>query len=146
MRTLRKLTKGQSMAELAFALPALVLLFAVVTDFARVFYTSIAVANAARAGVQYGAQCYNTAIETSNVEQAALNDGQNVSGLSATSSVFCECSGSVVACSPAQCASPQAFVKVTTSATFSPLFKYPGIPSSVPLSSTAVMEVMPCTS
>jgi Flp pilus assembly protein TadG len=133
------------MAELAFAIPALALLLLVVTDFARVFYTSIAVTNAARAGVQYGAQCYNTAIQTNNVEQAALNDGQNVSGLSATSSVFCMCNGSVVVCSPQQCANPQAYVQVQTSATFHPTFNYPGIPSSIPLSAKAVMEVMPCT-
>jgi Flp pilus assembly protein TadG len=133
------------MAELAFALPALALLLLVVTDFARVFYTSITVANAARAGVQYGAQCYNTAIQTNNVEQAALNDAQNINGLTATSSVFCMCNGSVVACSPQQCANPQAYVRVKTSATFHPMFNYPGIPSSIPLSTTAVMEVMPCT-
>jgi Flp pilus assembly protein TadG len=146
MLSLRKMLKGQSMVELGLALPALALLLVVVADFARVFYDSIAVASAARAGVQYGARCYETAIQTNNVQQAALNDGQNVSGLSAVASIFCMCDGAVVACSPAQCAEPQAYVQVTTNTTFHTLLNYPGVPSSIPLSATAVMEVRPCTS
>ncbi len=134
------------MVELGLVLPMLLLLLVVVADFARVFFASIAVANAARAGVQYGAQCYDTAIQTTNVQQAALNDGKNISGLSANASVFCMCSGSVVACSPAACAEPQAYVQVTASAPFHTLLNYPGVPSSIPLSAKAVMEVMPCTS
>jgi Flp pilus assembly protein TadG len=44
--------RGQSMTELALAAPALVLLFLAAADFGRLFYTWIAVNNAARAGAQ----------------------------------------------------------------------------------------------
>lgn len=143
MMRLRRMTRGQSMVELALILPTLALLLVVVADFARVFYTSIAVANAARAGVQYGSQSLLTAIQYTSIQQAALNDGENVSGLSATASDFCMCNGSVVACSPPQCTQPQTFVQVTASATFHTLLNYPGVPSSVPINYTAVMEVKP---
>lgn len=137
----RKMKKGQTMVEIALVLPALALLLVLVADFARVFYAAIGVASAARAGVQYGAQNYTTAINFYAIQQAALNDGQNVSGLTAEAKDFCMCNGSKVVCSPPQCAEPQLFVQVKTKATFNTLLRYPGIPSQLPLSSTAVMEV-----
>lgn len=133
--------RGQSAVELALILPALALLLVVVADFGRVFYESIEVAHAARAGVQYGAQNYVTARDYSGMEDAALEDGSNISGLNATASYFCECSGATVSCSPPGCAEPDIFVKVTTSATFKTLLDYPGIGNTIPLSTTAIMQV-----
>ncbi len=135
--------RGQSLIEFGLMVPTLVLLLAVVADFARVFYTAIEVADAARAGVQYGAQSYLTAVQYSAIQQAALNDGSNVSGLTASASDFCECSNSVVSCTAPGCTEPQVFVQVTTNATYQTLWRWPGIPASIPLSSTAVMEVKP---
>jgi hypothetical protein len=137
----RKMEKGQSILELALMLPALALLLVLVADFARVFYASIGLASAARSGVQYGAQNYTTAIDFNSIQQAALNDGQNISGISAQASDFCMCGTSKVACSPPQCAEPELFVQVDTTATFHTLLSYPGVPSQFPLTSTAVMEV-----
>ena len=165
---LRKMSKGQSATELAFGLPFLVLLLVVVADFARVFYASVAVASAARAGVQYGAQSYIKAVDFTGMQQAALNDGKNItsfatpmeagapngSGLSASATNFCKCvtspsassctcNNTIVACSstvPAGCFL-EAFVKVTTSASFPTIIEYPGVPDPIPLTSTAVMEV-----
>jgi len=141
MRLLARKISGQSTVEMAISLPVVALLLVVVGDFARVFYAAIGVASAARAGVQYGAENYHNGGDTANIEQAALNDGKNISGLSATTSEFCECGGQTVACDPPQCSQPQIFVTVTTTASFTPILKYPGLPSSIPLSSTAVMEV-----
>lgn len=132
---------GQSAIEMALVLPAVVLLLVVVADFGRVFYASIAIADAARAGVQYGAQNYAKAADYPNIVQAALNDGTNVVGLSATASDFCMCSGQLVSCGATQCSGQQLFVKVTASVKFTPIIKYPGLPSIIPLSSTAIMEV-----
>jgi Flp pilus assembly protein TadG len=87
----KKGMKGQSTVEMGLLVPAVVLLLVVVGDFARVFYAAIEVANAARAGVQYGAQSYVTAINYDSIKQAALNDGQNISGLSATAADSCMC-------------------------------------------------------
>jgi Flp pilus assembly protein TadG len=137
----RKGHKGQSVVEMALAAPVLAILLVATADFARVFYASIEVANAARAGVQYGVQNFTTGVDFTGMQSAALNDGKNVSGLKAAASEFCQCSGKTVACSPVQCSQPQIFVQVQTTATFSTMLHYPGMASSIPLSSTAVMEV-----
>ncbi len=141
MRLSRKWTRGQSAVELALLAPILALLLVAAVDFGRVFYAAIEVASAARAGVQYGVQNYNTAINYAGMVQAALNDGANVPGLTASASQFCMCNGSTVACTPPGCAEPQLFVQVTANATFDTILNYPGIPSKVPLSFTSIMEV-----
>jgi Flp pilus assembly protein TadG len=152
MMFLRKSMRGQSATELALGLPFLVLLLVVVADFARVFYVAMGVASAARAGVQYGAQSYVKAVDNNGMTAAATNDGQNISGLAVTPTHFCMCDGAQ--CSPAQsspcivscgappstCTEPKVFVKVQTTATFNPLLRYPGLPSSVPLKSIAVLQ------
>src|SRR5262245_42296062 len=53
-RITMKNERGAAVVELAFALPVLVLIFFITTDFARVFRTSIELTNASRAGAQYG--------------------------------------------------------------------------------------------
>jgi len=149
---LRKMVRGQSATEFALGLPFLVLLLVVVADFARVFYVAMGVASAARAGVQYGAQSYVKAVDNSGMTLAATNDGQSISGLSVVPTHFCMCDGAQ--CSPAQasacivscgappstCTEPKVFVEVKTTATFNTLIRYPGLPSSIPLSSVAVLQ------
>jgi len=111
---------------------------------------SILVANAAHAGANYGAQSAATAADNAGMVQAALNDGQNVSGLSASASHSCFCSnGSATppaapTCAPSNCSSGQQlgeYVQVDTNVTVNPLFNYPGIPTSFNLKGTAVMRV-----
>lgn len=132
---------GQSAIELALVLPVMILLLVAVCDFARLFYASIGVADAARAGVQYGAQNRTTAVDYAGMQQAALNDGAGIAKLSANATSFCQCGGATVSCSTAGCADPGNFVQVTVSANFHTILTYPGIPQPAPLSSTAVMEV-----
>lgn len=152
MMLLRKSMRGQSAAEFALGLPFLVLLLVVVADFARVFYVAMGVASAARAGVQYGAQSYVKAVDNSGMTTAATNDAQTISGLSVVPTHFCMCDGAqcspaqasscVVSCGapPSTCTEPKVFVKVQTSATFNTLIRYPGLPSSIPLRSIAVLQ------
>jgi Flp pilus assembly protein TadG len=134
---------GQAMVELALVVPVLVVLLMGATDLARVFYFSIAVNNAARAGVQYGAQDLSKSADFSGMAQAALNDGSGISGLNATASNFCECPGSAPqSCSPLpSCPGVATYVEVQTSAQFNTLLKYPGLPSAVALSGNATMRV-----
>lgn len=142
MSKIRRRTHGQSVVELALILPLICLLLVAVCDFARAFYVSIAIADAARAGVQYGAQNRASAVDYNGMAQAALNDAAGISGIPPPHAIsFCQCGGTTVACNPPQCASPQNFVQVTVNASFQTLLSYPGIPQPVQLSSTAVMEV-----
>lgn len=141
----RRWRRGQSAVELAFALPVLALMLLGAADFGRVFFFGIAVNNAARAGAQYGSQTVITAADLSGMQAAATTDGSNISGLIATASL-CTCqspNGSVPACAESYCDpnSNATFVEVDTSAPFSTLVNYPGIPHSMTLTGKAVMQV-----
>jgi Flp pilus assembly protein TadG len=136
---------GQSAVELAIAVPVLALLLLGAADFGRVFFMGIAVNNAARAGAQYGSQTVITAADVSGMQAAATTDGSNIPSLTATASQ-CTCEsprGSVAACSDSYCDAnaTATFVEVDTSATFSTLVNYPGIPHSMTLTGKAVMQV-----
>ncbi len=52
----RKRSRGQSVVEFALVLPILLLLLAATIDFGRLFYTYVAVDNAAKEGALYGAR------------------------------------------------------------------------------------------
>jgi Flp pilus assembly protein TadG len=134
--------RGQSAVELALLAPVLVLVLVIAADFSRVYYMSIEAANAARAGVQYGAQSTTKASDTTGMQQAALDDAANLSGLTATASNFCECppSTSHVTCSLTTCSGMEMYVQVNTSAQFQTLVHYPGVPSTVTLNESALMR------
>jgi len=113
-------------------------------DFSRMFFMSIAVNNAARAGAQYGSQSLITAADSAGMQTAATTDGSNISGLTASASqCTCGTSTTVPACAASYCTNnPGAtYVTVNTSATFTTFVNYPGIPSSVALAGHAIMQV-----
>ena len=56
LRAFRKSDAGAAAVELAMSLPLLALLAVGVADFGRIYFTTIAVANASRTGAYYGAQ------------------------------------------------------------------------------------------
>src|SRR5580704_17094438 len=80
---------GQGLIALALTLQLLILILLGGAEFARFAWASIEAANAARAGAQYGAQTDITANDTAGIQTAALNDGVNLSGLTATPSHSC---------------------------------------------------------
>jgi len=148
---------GSALVELAVALPFLVLVFVATIDFGRVFYASIALTNAARAGAQYGA--HNT-VQSTNIAtmQTTATGATNLTGVTAVATRLCQCAtdaGTFSATSPTvnNCASPAATscpgrhvvltVTVTVSKTFTTIMSgVPGIPGSVSLSRTATMRVV----
>ena len=151
MRTLLRSNAGQSLVEVAVVFPILSLLVLGATEFGRLSFAGIEVTNAARAAVQYGAQNHVTASDTTGMQNAAVNDAKNVSGLSATATQVCYCASDLtttVACQLTSCqgsvpASSRLllFVQVNTSATVNPLFHYPGSPQSFRMTGQAVMRV-----
>jgi Flp pilus assembly protein TadG len=140
---------GQGLVELALTLPLLILILMGGAEFARFAWASIETANAARAGAQYGAQTNVTASDDAGMQTAALNDGVNLSGLTATSSHFCACSTAPTAslgCLNAlnSCASPAVvleYVQVNTSSTIRPLYHWPGLPATFSPNGSALMQV-----
>jgi Flp pilus assembly protein TadG len=149
-RRRRSREQGQSAVELAIVVPILILLLLAVADFGRVFFVSVAVNNAARAGAQYGSQTVATASDSAGMVAAASADAANVSNFNTPIASACTCQapfGSVTACPTTglndYCKdSPQAtYVTVNTSATFNTILPYPGIPSSMVLTGKAIMQV-----
>ncbi len=140
---------GQGLIELALTLPLLILILLGAAEFARFAWASIETANAARAGVQYGAQTNITASDTAGITAAALNDGVNLTGLTATTSFSCACSSTpstTTACSTAlsTCASTDLvleYVTVSTSSTIKPIIHWAALPTTFTASGSAIMEV-----
>ncbi len=71
---------GQSLVELAFVVPLLLLLLVGIIEIGRFAFYSILVSNAARAGAQYGAQSLASASDTVGIAAAANRDGQGGRG------------------------------------------------------------------
>ena len=136
---------GQSAVELALVTPILVVLLLVAADFARVFYTSIAVNNAARAAAQYGSSSIVTAADSAGMTAAAQADGWSGLNVSA-SQCTCLTSTTVTECTTIDstyCTNNPAatYVLVTVTAPFNTLVTYPGLPSSITLTGHAIMQV-----
>jgi Flp pilus assembly protein TadG len=144
-RRARWLAGGQAAAEFGGALLVLVPLLLAAADFGRLYYTSVTLQDAARAGAQYGSQSVTTAADTAGIKAAATADASNISGISASASqCTCATGSNVTSCPTSYCSSAPTdatFVTVSTSATFNTIVNYPGIPSSVALTGQAVMMV-----
>ncbi len=160
---LRAGSGGQSIPELALALPVLLVIICAAIDMGRLAYTAITVNDAARAGAAYGAQNMITASDTAGMLCVAYRDGKDITpltgspdtcscpdgttwqcGLTATASTSCQCpDGSKVRCGDGVCENgPQiVYVTVSTQAQFSPLTRLLPIPSPTTLSGTATRRV-----
>ncbi|MGC2032927.1 MAG: TadE/TadG family type IV pilus assembly protein [Steroidobacteraceae bacterium] len=131
--------------ELALSLPLLLMMFLVVVETGRAFYIAISLANAARAGVQYGAQNLSTAGDNAGMQQAAMNDAPGLTGMTATATHFCKCSdGSASTCLSTDCAGSHRllYTQVLTSAAYKPLITFMGILPSMTVPGKAVMRVV----
>src|SRR5262245_27485361 len=84
-------SRGSASVELVFTLPVLVVLALGTFDFGRLFFTTIAVNQAARAGAQYGTITPGNAYDNTGMQAAANHAGRDVSGLSVSSSHDCTC-------------------------------------------------------
>jgi Flp pilus assembly protein TadG len=150
---------GQSLLEFALMLPFLMLLFLGVVELGRAAFITIAVTNAATAGAEYGSTNSATAGDIAGMKAAASVDADytGMTFTSPTPTYGCICdNGSGVSCTnpvpaPGTCASIASSctgtsqivecVQVSTTATFSSLFHYPGLPASFQTNGNAIMRV-----
>jgi Flp pilus assembly protein TadG len=117
--------------ELAVLLPFLAFLFVIGVDFARVFYCSVTVTNAARNGAVYGSQDSAHATDTAGIQAAALADAGNLTPAPAVTSTT------------ATDADGNPCVQVTVKYTFQSITHFPGVPGSVALNRTVQMRTAP---
>jgi Flp pilus assembly protein TadG len=150
----RRSDRGSALVELAVCLPLLVLLMVGATDFARVFYTSIELNSASRAGAQYGASNLARSGSISGMQIAATS-AVNITGVTAVATRTCQCAddagtfsalagGTTCATDVAtSCPSKHRVVTVTVTAskTFTSFSNYGGLFSPVELSRTATLRV-----
>lgn len=141
--------QGTAVVEFAILAPVLIFLLIGLIEVGRYTYFAILASNAARAGVQYGAQTTATAADISGIQTAAQNDGSGLPSSWGTPAATNYClvtnsDGSLGSACPAT-GTPQTnwtyFVRVTVSGTINPMIRFPGIPTAVPVSATAVMRV-----
>lgn len=133
---------GGAAVELAVVFPILVLLIIGVVDYGRVFYTSITVANAARAGAEWGAHNPFLATDTVEMKNRAQADGQEAGTLIKSARYYCQCggvpNGTCSVCGSG--AAPEVFVEVTASKTVNMLLPYPGIPNNFSITRKATFR------
>jgi Flp pilus assembly protein TadG len=136
--------EGSSLVELALLLPLFLLLLFGALDFGRAFYLQMEITGAAHAAAVYGAQ---DPTDTTGMKNTAQDDAPNVPNLSVGNPTYgCECPDGTsysanCATTPTSCSTT--FVRrvnVTVSATYSPLFPWPKVPSSMSFSSSASMR------
>lgn len=135
---------AQAIVELAFVLPVASFLLVGTIEIGRLANTSIILDQAARAGVQYGAQNRVKASDNDGMAQAARADASGIADLTVTPSHFCACSdGSTSTCQPTDCSGSRIieYVKVNTQATMHTLFPYPSIPRTFTVKGQDIMRV-----
>lgn len=136
---------GSTLIELALGIMLCMTLVLGAGECGRLAYAAIEISNAAHAGAQYGAQTHTTASNTTAMQNAALLDGPDVTGLTAQASHFCLCSdGTASTCKATDCSTSRVieYVQVNTSGTVDPKIYVPGLPKSYTLTGTAIMRVV----
>ncbi len=127
--------------ELAVVTPLLFLLLAGAADYGRAFFVSITIANAARAGAEYGSQNTATSVDSTGIKSFTLADGQDAAPFTVGVTHYCKCAGSAHACS--LCADnsvPEVFVEVTATKKLGTFVKYPGFKDTVTISRKATFR------
>jgi Flp pilus assembly protein TadG len=110
--------RGAAVVELALLVPLLAFLFVIAVDFGRVYYFSLTLQNAARAGALYASDPdVQNESPYASVEEAALADAQNLSPPPTITTT----SGT----DPAG----RSYVEVTAAYTYRTITAFPGVPN-----------------
>jgi Flp pilus assembly protein TadG len=143
---IRRSERGGALVELAVVLPVIVLIAIGVMDYGRVYYTSVTVVNAARAGAEWGAYGRNGSVtDNTEIQNFAKLEGAEAGTINVTSHMVCRCTpgGATVSCTTT-CSggygAPQVYVTAIATKTVTLLLKYPGLPSTVTISDSATFR------
>lgn len=158
-RAIRR-NRGGAMVEFALVLPALVLLCMAAGDFGRLYFHALTVVNAASSAVHWGSLDSGFAAQSAEMEDRAVKDASNLTGVTATSSMFCDCPPAAVddfttdptpvdcslagvegTCTDGAYGLPRVYVRTDVKQTFNTVGPYPGIPHSSEVSRSAYMRV-----
>jgi Flp pilus assembly protein TadG len=135
--------EGSSLVEMAVFIPVLLTVLLAVVDLGRAYYLTNEVAAAAHEAAVFGSQ---NPTDTADMKTVAQNAAPDVPGISATTSYGCECadgsnaSASCVATPSCGSLNSVHYVKVTATATYTPLVPWPKFGSSFTLTQTVQMR------
>jgi Flp pilus assembly protein TadG len=144
LKLARRDSRGQALVETALAIAVLIPVLIGAADLVRVFRSSIAVSNSAKAGAQYAIQNGFTAQDKTGIQNAASAEASNLTVL-ATSSYTCVCSdGSSSTCSNSDCPTShlEQTVTVNTSADVTPLIHLPSLPKTYTVTGQAIQRCL----
>jgi Flp pilus assembly protein TadG len=136
--------RGQSLVETALVFPVLVTMLVGSVEMARVVRASIAVANAAKAGAQYGCENGFTAQDTTGIQTAASNEAPNLTVIT-SSSYGCMCSdGSSSTCLNTDCSNShiEQTLTVNSQATVNATIQLPGLPKTFTVNGQSIQRVV----
>jgi Flp pilus assembly protein TadG len=123
--------RGAALVEAAVLAGLLAFLFLMVVDYARIFYCTVTLENAASAGALYASRDASHSTDTTAISAAALLDAGDLSPTpKVTSSTGTDSNGDNT-------------VTVTVTYTFSTIASYPGIPNQSTVTSKVTMRVLP---
>jgi Flp pilus assembly protein TadG len=145
IRKLQRSESGASLVEFAILAPVLVFLLIGLVDIGRYAYYAILAANAAHAGAQYGSQDLTYINQTGNIATAVSNDAPGITWTTTSNCLVSTNGGTPVVGCPTGGTTVQAgtiyYVQVSTTAVFTPLIHYPGIPTNVHVTGSSTMRV-----
>jgi Flp pilus assembly protein TadG len=136
--------RGNASIELALSATFMMTAMFGIIDYGRIFAMANMVSSAARAGTLYGGIDVTKNNDFSGMQSAALTDGQNTAGMTATATTFCVCTlgGPKQSCATTCPSGAQrAYIQVTVNQNFKTAFQYPLVPQSTQLTSTSIMRV-----
>ena len=137
----RDVRRGGAAVELIVVFPVVLLLLIGVIDYGRVFYTSVTVANAARAGAEYGQSEVGHQVAIDSMMARAQLDGNEAGTLTLAARMFCECGGgSNVSCGLCAGVAPEVYVEVTATKAVSMYLPYPGLPNTITVTRKATFR------
>jgi Flp pilus assembly protein TadG len=139
----RRSEQGSATIEMAILTPLLLLLLLGASDFARIYRTQMALGSAAYSAAQYGARSKLSSGDIAGMIDKAKKNAKNIANPTASAARSCKCGGGTSSCASvcANGSAPEIYVEVAVSSTFETALKYPGIPTSIPLSQTSTMRV-----
>lgn len=123
---------GQSLVETALALPILATMLIGAAEGARLLLAAIALTSGVMAGAQYGALSPSNAGDVAGIESAVRLETTPVGGTA---------SNPVVTTSTGTDGAGETYLSVAGTYTWRSLFSYPGLPSSVAITRSAVQQV-----
>ncbi len=127
--------RGQALVELALIAPILIIIMLGVIDYGRVYFAYVSVTNGARIGADYAATDPAAAADTAGIKAAARADTTDLLDQSPTNPEV-----TVVTANDSQ---GRLYADVTMTYTFTTLFPWPGLPTSIDIERTVRSRVAP---